>query len=116
MWEKIKAWRDGNKRASTQAAHKSFGPTRNRTVGTEDEEARGGQAPEKIVGPVILKLPGQTLEAVRQRMPAGVNDRPSPEIFKDAGAPEDKAGQDIRYNSPEGKGGQSQQPSPQIIF
>ena len=106
MRKKIKAESDRNKRGSQQAAHKTLGPTRNRTVGTEKEKTRRGQAPEKIIRPVILKIPGETLEGVRQRMPAGVNDRPSPEIFEDAGTPKDEAGQGIGHDGSERKGGQ----------
>ncbi len=55
MREKIKAESDRNKRGSQQAAHKTLGPTRNGTVGTEKEKTRRGQAPEKIVRPVITE-------------------------------------------------------------
>src|SRR5258707_4633215 len=110
MREKIEAESDRNKRGSEQAGHETLGPTRNRTVGTENEKTRRGQAPEKVVRPIPLKISGETLKAVRQRMPAGVNDRPPPEIFKHAATPEDDAGQGIGHNGPEGKGGQSPQP------
>ena len=93
MREKIKPRRDRNKRGSQQAAHKTLRPSRNGTVDTEKEKTRRAKAPEKIVRPVILKSRGETLEVVRQRMPAGVNDRPSPEIFENSDAPKHEAGQ-----------------------
>src|SRR2546430_2123075 len=98
MREEIEAESDRKKRGSKQAPKKSFCPTRNETVEQNNEKTRRAQAPEKIVRPVILKIPGETFERVPQRMPPGVNDRPSPEIFKDTGAPENEAGQGIRHN------------------
>ena len=110
MREKIKAESDRNKRESEQADHETLGPARNGTVGTENEKTHCGQDPEKVIRPVPLKSSGETLKAVRQRMAAGVNDRPSPEIFKHPCTPEDDAGKGIGSNRSEGEDGQSLQP------
>src|SRR6266850_1242168 len=107
MAEKIKTETDRNKGRYEQACHKALCPVRDGARPVQKEQSNQRKAPKNNVrADHPLKIMRQTLEGVRQRMPAGVNDRPSPEAFKHAGAPEDEACQGIRHNASEGKSGQ----------
>src|SRR5438270_11190071 len=109
MHEEIKAWRDRNKGERKQTGHKTFRPARNGTCTVKKEKSNEGHGPKKIVRPDRLKIEGQILKRVAQCMPAGVNDRPLPELVEDAGVPKDETGQSIRHNGSDRKSGQSPQ-------
>src|SRR6266513_5518308 len=106
MRGEIKAQRDRNKGGRKQTGHETLRPARDGTRPVEKEESNQGKAPKNNVrADHPLKIMRQTLEGVRQRMPASVNDCPTPELVEGTGLPKDEAGQCIRHNGSKRKGG-----------